>query len=126
MANPPSELKTAENPLRFDGKVYVLISNYTFSAAAMLAVVVKDWQLGTLVGEETGGRANFYGSSYQFDLPNTGIPTRVSYAQFVRPSGVKDGKGAIPDHPVKMLVGEQIEGKDTVLEYTKALIRTPE
>ena len=123
IVNPPSELKTLENPLRYDGKVYVLISNYTFSAASMLAVTIKDFELGTLIGEETGGRANFYGSSYQFDLPHTGIATRVSYAQFIRPSGKLDDKGALPDHKVNSLVEDQIAGRDTVLEFTKALIQ---
>ncbi len=124
IVNPPSELTTQENPLRYNGKVYVLIGNYTFSAASMLAVAIKDFQLGTLIGEETGGRANFYGSSYQFDLPATGIPTRVSYAQFIRPSGELDDKGALPDHEVNSRVEDKIAGIDTVMEYAITLIES--
>jgi C-terminal processing protease CtpA/Prc len=90
----------------------------------MLAVAIKDFQLGTLIGEETGGRANFYGSSYQFDLPATGIPTRVSYAQFIRPSGELDDKGALPDHEVNSRVEDKIAGIDTVMEYAITLIES--
>jgi len=112
------------NPLRFKGQIYLLIGPKTFSSAAMFAATVKDYKLGTLVGEETGGLATSYGDIYPFDLPNTRIMVGVSHKRFVRPSGEDDGKGVLPDYEVKEDVKDRVSGLDTVMEFTKELINS--
>ena len=57
------------NPLRFGGEVYVLTSQCTASSATDFAAVVKDFGLGTLVGEETGGLPTDFGDYIPFSLP---------------------------------------------------------
>ena len=88
------------------------------------AATVKDYRLGTLVGEETGGLATCYGDIYPFDLPRTKIAVGVSHSRFVRPSGEDDGRGVVPDFEVKEDTNDRRGGVDTVLEFTKKLIKS--
>jgi len=113
-----------ENPLRFNGNVYVLTSALTFSSATMFAGTIKDYNLGTLVGEETGGLVTHYGDVYSFDLPNTRISVGVSHKRFVRPSGEDDGKGVLPNYEVKQKLEDSVSGIDTAMEFTKQLIKS--
>ena len=105
IASAVGETVTGEPPLetppptslRFGGDVFVLTSRCTASSATDFAAVVKDFGLGTVVGEETGGLPTDFGDSIIFTLPETGLELRVSYKYFVRPGGFDDGRGVLPD-----------------------------
>ena len=101
----------------------MLTSKYTFSSATDFATTVKDFGIGTILGEETGGLPTCYRNSIYLTLPNSGIRCTVSCKYFVRPSGVDDGKWVIPDYKVKPLSEDIITGKDRVLELILDLIR---
>lgn len=81
----------------FPGRVVVLTSRFTFSSAADFAAVMKDFGIATLVGEETGGLASSFGELYETSLPNTGLTLGLSQKRFVRPNGVVDDRGVLPD-----------------------------
>jgi hypothetical protein len=98
------------NPLRFREDVYVLINSGTFSSATMLAATVKDYNLGTLVGEETGGLATSYGEVFPFDLPETRLEFGCSSKRFLRPSGEDDGRGVLPDVEAPAVPGGEQDG----------------
>ncbi len=117
----PKELK--ENPLRYSGDIYVLIDNGSFSMSVMFAAFMKDYGLATLIGEETGQSANPYGGNYFFNLPNTHLRASVPSGRSYRPSGCNTGRGVIPDIQVKEKQKDLKNGIDTVMEFTKALIR---
>jgi C-terminal processing protease CtpA/Prc len=86
------------NPLRTSSPVCFLIGSATYSSAVMLASAVGDYQLATLIGEETGGWPNTFGAAYSFPLPVTGLIAHASTARFVRPSGDASIKGGVlPD-----------------------------
>ena len=76
----------------------MLISSHTFSSAADFAATIKDYNIGILIGEETGGLATCYGDVYGFDLPNTHLAAGVSHKYFIRPSGIDDDQGVLPDY----------------------------
>jgi hypothetical protein len=116
--------KPKKNPLRFTGRVYLLIGPGTFSSATGFAAIVKDYELGTLIGEETGGLATSYGDFYPFDLPNTKLWVLVSHKRIFRPSGEDDGRGVLPDYEVKQSPEDLEKGIDRVMEYTKELIKS--
>jgi len=84
-------------PLRFSGKLYVLIGPRVFSSGTAFASAIKDLGLGTLVGEETGGAASCFGDLYSFELPSSGLTANCSHKWFFRPSGENDGHGVRPD-----------------------------
>lgn len=99
---------------KFEGDVYFLIGKRTFSSAVMLASTVKDYNIGYLIGEETGGIATHYGDLYSFTLPNSDINMVVSHKYFVRPNGLDTGRGVLPDYNTKDLGGR--DALDIALE----------
>ncbi|WP_350287364.1 S41 family peptidase [uncultured Croceitalea sp.] len=82
---------------RFDGKVYVLVNRQSHSQAAVTAAQIQDYDFGTIVGEETGDYPSLYASQFQYPLPNTGIPVKVSKGYIVRVNGSRAQKGVVPD-----------------------------
>lgn len=107
---------------RFNGKVCVLTNRYTFSSATDFASTIKDFNIGILIGEETGGLASSYGDVYSFRLPNSKLGCGVSFKYFVRPSGDETVGGVIPEHEVKQDIHDISSDKDTVLEFAKGYI----
>jgi hypothetical protein len=107
----------------FKGKVYVLTGPQSFSSSAMFSSIVKDYDLGTIIGEETGGTAGGYTDNSMFRLPNTKILCCTSNCYFTRPSGKKTNRGVMPDFQVKQTVEEYLKGEDAVMNFTKELIK---
>lgn len=116
------EHKPKKTSSKFQGKVYVLIDNNTFSTATDLAVMVKDNQLGAIIGEETGGVPSGYGNPIYFKLPNTGFYVFCSNQHFIRPNGLDNRRGVIPDHEIELTVLDVLYKTDRVLEYAKWII----
>jgi hypothetical protein len=92
-----SFIKPKNNPLRFHGNIYVLTSEFTFSSASNFACTIKDFKIGKIIGQESGGLASCYGPALGFKLPNTKIAFQISYQHVLRPAGYDDGHGVIPD-----------------------------
>lgn len=92
------------NPLRFSGRVYVLVGSMTYSSAVLFSNVMQDFKLAQLVG--TGGYARTRQSGgIQFrTLPNTGLSLVLPRFVLERPAG-KDAPLlvqpdiALPDDP---------------------------
>lgn len=83
--------------LLFNGKLYLLTSNYSFSSAMLFAEFVKDNGLGTIIGEAPGNDPNGYGEISVFRLPNSGAIVQISTKHFRR---VDNKNGLIePDIP---------------------------
>jgi C-terminal processing protease CtpA/Prc len=102
---------------RYKGNIYVLTSPSTFSSATYFAMIIKDYHFGILVGDETGGLPTGYGDMLSFQLPVTKLNCTVSYKSFIRPSGVVDNRGVIPDYIVKPSIDDLIKGKDIVMDF---------
>jgi hypothetical protein len=106
--------------LRFCGPVCFLIGRGTFSSAVMLANAAGDFDLATLIGEETGGVPNGFGEVYVFDLPHTHLEMGVSTARFVRANGdAADPRGVLPDIEARSSPEDVERGVDGVLERAK-------
>ncbi len=101
----------------FTGDVYLLTSANTFSSASLLAGVFKCVEMGTIIGEETGGLTVTFGDIVPFSLPITKMAGTCSYKKFVFPCGKDDGRGVIPDFEVKQNADDTANGVDTVLKH---------
>jgi hypothetical protein len=112
-----------ENPLLFKGNTYALTSIETFSSGAEAAILIKDYKLGIIIGQETGGLASGYGDRFVFELPNTRIKVGVSYKWSLRPSGIDDNRGVIPDIILKPSLQDLLFDKDLQMEYMLTLIK---
>lgn len=112
-------------PLRFQGKLYLLIGPDTYSAAITFATILQDYNLAILIGEETTAPASY--CAYISDpvaLPRTHLLYRCSASCYIRPNGVNDDRGVIPDVVVETTFQDRIDGKDPVLAYTLDMIRS--
>jgi hypothetical protein len=71
-------VKKRNTPTSFVGNLFVLTSPFTFSSAADFAQAVKHYNLGKIVGEETGGMIVSFGDIVYAELPNSQIPFTIS------------------------------------------------
>ena len=116
------EVPAAHAPAQpfFSGRMCVLIGPQTFSSATDFADAIKTYHLGTLIGEETGGRPNGFGEAYIFRLPHSQLAVSVSSALFVRASGdTTDHRGVVPDIAVTPADSDRRATRDPVLERAK-------
>ena len=119
----PEERTTPkENEYRFNGDLYVLTSDETFSGGTGFSVIIKDNDIGYIVGNETSDNPTDYGCIMLFELPNTKINIQNSTQYTVRPAGYDDYRGVIPDFKVEPTYLDLINGYDKVLNYTYWLI----
>ena len=95
-------IELRENPLRYKGNVFVLISHRTFSAATDFAWAFQYFKMGTVVGEETGGMVVSFGNLIRQNLPNSGILYSISYKKFYNYGTTDDNlHGVIPDYHIE-------------------------
>jgi hypothetical protein len=122
-SSPVDEVQPSDNPLRYKGKVYVLIGPKTASSAVTFASMAKHYGVGTLVGEETGDTTACYGDSLHFSLPNSKLRVDVACKYFVNWGSAGDLRGVIPHHEVKQPPADVAKGLDTLVQYTLGLMR---
>lgn len=94
-------LQLRDNPLRFNGNVYLLTSNYTFSSATDFAWAFKYFRTGIIVGKETGGSTVCFGDLVGQILNNTKLKFGISWKKFYGyGASDEDVTGVIPDYQV--------------------------
>ncbi len=67
---------------RYDGQVYLLTSHYTFSSASSFSWTFKQFGMGTIIGEETGGMNVHFGDILRYTLPYSKLRCYISYKRF--------------------------------------------
>lgn len=122
-------LKRKPKKNRFTGEVFVLISGKVFSGGALFSGLIRDKTKAVFIGQETGGGYYRHTGSIPFiyTLPHSRIAFSlfvVINEQNVERHLVPNGRGIIPQKEVYLSIEDYMQGKDTVLEYTKELIRS--
>ncbi len=119
---PTDKNKPEDKNLKFTGETYLLTSHYTFSSANMLAAAFKHYNMGLILGEETGGVLNSFGEMIILNLPNTNLSAYCSIKRFVHPG--YDGKvsGVVPDIEIKPSLEDIIDERDVAIEYVINLV----
>ena len=111
---------------RFKGTVYILQNERSFSTTSEFLAACKTYQVGTLVGMESGG-ADEGGNGASFihiDLPYSKIQIGsplVFYTNATR-GEFQIGRGTIPDHIVPIEPQDLLNNYDRQLEFVKKLI----
>lgn len=119
--------KVQPSRLLFNGNVYVLTSPKTFSSGNWFAVIIRDNQLGTIIGEPTGNAPTSYGDVLKFYMPMTGFGFTVSFKKWVRPNTNNDPEDSLyPDVLVYTTIEDIKQGRDSQLEKLKEMIRDME
>lgn len=102
---------------RFNGKTTLLISHKTFSSAASFSWAFKQFNMGTVVGEETGGMNVSFGDLLTYRLPISGLSTSISYKRFWHyGADEQEIHGTMPDYTVPQaqaleFVKKRMDGK---------------
>lgn len=85
--------------LTFDGNIYILTDNDTFSSARDFAMLIQDNNLGKIVGEPSANSVNCYGEVAYFYLSNTGLFVQISTKKFYRIDNTNTDEYVMPDYP---------------------------
>lgn len=67
---------------RYKGEVVLITSHYCYSTADDFARSFKYYQMGTVIGQETGGLKDSYGDVLHFKLPHSKIGCGCSYKYY--------------------------------------------
>lgn len=116
-----------EEPLRYRGRVWVLIGRNTYSSAMLFASTVQHYGLATLIGEETlAFYRRHYGDVVFISLPQSKLALQVSTALFTAHTassvGKKKGSGIVPDHAVRQEGSDTDNAVDTVEAFVLSMI----
>jgi hypothetical protein len=112
-----------DKKVRFNGKVFLLTSHYTNSAAVVFAAVFKHHGLGLVIGRETGGRESFSSDPIFVELPNSTLLAKIPVAILTLPGNSPD-RGVMPGIEVQYSIEDYEQERDVDLEAVKELIRT--
>lgn len=112
-----------ENPCRFKGNVYALSSQYSYSATTAFLGAFKDYELGEIIGTETGDCPTGFGNNLYFQLENSRLRCHSSTTFIIRPNKNLDmTHGVIPDYHVEQSIMDTEKNEDTILNFTLDLI----
>jgi peptidase S41-like protein len=92
-----------EHPLKFTGKVYVLVGDATYSSAVVFSNVVQDFGFGVVAGPGNSVRAATTGGTRRTTLPNSGLILVAPRFVLTRPSGKTEPALLTPDLRVRDL-----------------------
>ncbi len=110
----------------FTGQTYLLIDNGTFSSATDFAAMFRDYNVGTILGYETGGVPTSFGDMHMFTLRHSAIPCGVSFKRFYapKPKPGDDVRGVQPDVPWNdALLKDFANERDPGLAFTLRYLR---
>jgi hypothetical protein len=92
------KISIGDNPLRFNGRVILLVNIETYSSAADFAQCFKFYKRGIVIGEETGGLIKSYGDIVSAKLPNSKLELSVSSKLYYDVGAAEnDWQGVVPD-----------------------------
>lgn len=107
----PDTVDAANNPYRFQGRVFIIVGDGTFSSAIMFATLVQDNHIAEIAGKiPANGHPNHFGEMYNTSLPNTKIDLRFGVKQWIRPSGITSDNQLMPD----ILVDPALKKEDLI------------
>ena len=90
-------IKNKKKDNAFNGNVYVLTSIDTFSSAMDFAMLIKDNNIGTIIGEASSNNPNSYGMITRFVLPNSKLYAQISTKKWYRINETTEEKFIEPD-----------------------------
>lgn len=116
--------KPSEN--HFEGTVYVLIDGGSFSAASAFCATTDFYRRAIFIGEETGGAGGGAGGEdIGPTLPKSHLHVEIPIeAEFSVVDKSNRRHGTLPTYAVTQTIDDLAKGRDTVLEFTRELIRS--
>ncbi|MFC1475421.1 S41 family peptidase [Candidatus Zixiibacteriota bacterium] len=106
---------------KYEGRVFLLIDQRSFSAAVVFASIFKHYKLATIVGRETGGRVDFFSDAIDIELPKSRLIAKIPTALLTL-HGDTPHRGVFPDMTVDLTVHDYLRAIDPDIEAIKGLI----
>ena len=102
----------------YNGNVYILTSNRTFSSGSSFAWTFKECGAGIVIGEETGGMNVSFGDIVYYRLPVSGIYCSISYKRFWQFKADEDDiHGTLPD--IEVPAGEAMDRALEIIQQSR-------
>jgi tetratricopeptide (TPR) repeat protein len=98
------------------GKLFVIVGRRTFSACQNLVNEMSTYTNAVFVGEPTGENVNFFGDNRTVTLPNSKIPTFLSFAWWQDKPQWEGAEWLAPHIAIDMSFEEYNTNKDPVLQ----------
>ena len=100
------------------GKLFVITSRHTFSAAGHLVTYLERQTDVIFVGEPTGASPNHYGDAGRIELPNSGLRAGASeiYWQNSLPSRFETRDWTPPEISAPLTIEDYLDGRDPAME----------
>lgn len=103
------------------GKLFVLTSQRTFSAAVNLATLLENQTKAIFVGQPTGQGPTQFGDPRGFTLPNSNIYVFLSSLKWQGSLPQDKRQSIYPDFTVTYTFKDYLSGKDPALDLVKSL-----
>ncbi len=109
------------------GKLFIITSRHTFSAAGHLVTYLERQTDAIFVGEPTGASPNHYGDAGLVELPNSGLRARASeiYWQNSLPSRFDSRDWTPPEISAPLSIEDYLTGRDPAMEAILAYAAEP-
>jgi|GEM_PF-1695528 len=109
--------KSKDEEFLYKGKVFVLISKDTYSAAITFAAICQCFNFATIIGEETYGRTSTYTSLVPIYLSIPSLKFGVAHRMVINSCSKGFNIGLKPDIVIPRTHASYLTGKDDVIEY---------
>lgn len=109
-----------KSPFDEEGRLFVLIGRYTFSAAQSLVNELSRLTAPVYLGEPTAAAPNGYGDNRRLVLPNSGITVRASYLWWQQRDPRDERRCTAPHVHAPITFAAYLEGRDPALEAALA------
>jgi len=99
------------------------MNSFCVSTTGHLCSILKQNNLGTLIGSETGATYSCNANTINFALKNTGIYASVAAKTYQTDvTGLAKNRGIIPDYQIHRNLDDILDKKDVELEKVMELI----
>lgn len=107
----------------FRGDTYLLTDRISFSAASSFAATFRCYELGTIIGDETGGTRIFHANAFSGLLGNSKISYGMSSTKLYTSCPSSEMDGVEPDVQFKPSILELSSGFDSHLNFAKLVVK---
>ncbi len=115
--------KPQTEEFEFTGDCYLMINRDSYSAASSFASTFQCYQMGTLIGEETGGTKIFRANAFGKELSKSDLRVYVSTTIRFTACYNQELEGVKPTVEFSPSILDICSGTDTQLLYTQRLIK---